>query len=223
MLPGRAPFKEFVKILETLDAYLHGDLVCVHQNMILDEPEGHLVRVLLAGVQAKPGNGNQFERREDAAARLALDAFAVQIDIIVAVALRLNDITERCLEGRRKRLFKGVKDALVKILDFTFQFKDLSLEGLNVVLGNILGRVLSRLGGLFLVPTVACGSVAAGTPGGKNEKDQILLFLLQLCLGCKNLLLNPHILEDHLHQTNMIDAMFQTACVENLKGLGNIT
>ena len=55
----------------------------------------------------------------------------------------------------------------------------------------------------------------------RDEKDQLLIFLLQLCLGDKNLLSDAHILEDHLHQTNMIDGIFQPDCGENLEGLGN--
>ena len=224
MLPGWAVFKELVKVLETLDACLHGDLIRVHQNVILDEAERHLLRVCLVGVQAYPGHGNRFKSCEEAATGLAFDAFALQVDIIVAVALRLNDIMKRRREGRRECLLKRVKDALVEVFDFTFQFKDLGLEGLNVALGNVLRNVLSRLEGLIiLVPTVAGGSIAEGTPRGRNKKDQLSLFLLQLCLSGEDLLLNPHILEDHLHQTNMNDGMFQTACVENSKGPGNTT
>ena len=66
MLAGRAVFKDLIKVLETMDACLHGDLVRVHQNVILDEPERHLVRVLLAGVQARPRHGDRLERRQDA-------------------------------------------------------------------------------------------------------------------------------------------------------------
>ena len=172
MLLRRAVLKELVKVLEMLDTCLHGDLVRVHQNLILDEPERHLVCVLLADVQAHPCHGDRFESPEEAAAGLAFDAFALQVGIIVAVALRLNNITKRRLEGSRERLLKHVKEALVDVFDFTFQFKDLGLEGLNVSLGNVLRNVLSRLGGLIiLVPTVSGGSITAGTPRGRNEKD----------------------------------------------------
>ena len=51
MLPRQAPFKELVNVLETMYVRLHGDLVRVHQNMILDEMESHFVHVLLTGVQ----------------------------------------------------------------------------------------------------------------------------------------------------------------------------
>ena len=69
--------KELVEILKALNARLDGDLISIHENVILDQPEGDFVRVLFDGVQAEPRNGHRLERRDDAAARRVLDAFTL--------------------------------------------------------------------------------------------------------------------------------------------------
>ena len=122
--------------------------------MILNQLEGDFVRVLFAGIQAEPRDGHWLECQQDATARRILNVFALSVDIVSALALLPNNLSKRHLEGRCERLLKGVEDALVKVLDFTFQLHNRRLEGLNIAWGDILGRagILSIFGRVLCEP-----------------------------------------------------------------------
>ena len=77
MLAGRTPGQDIISLLEPVYGRLHWSLIRIQKNVVLNPAEGDLVHVLLACVQAEPGNGHRLERCQDTTTGRVSDALTV--------------------------------------------------------------------------------------------------------------------------------------------------